>query len=146
MGMTYEQYMKDVIKPMRAELTSIGVQELLTPEAVEELMEGDAKQGTTLVVINSVCGCAAGQARPGVRHAITNGKQPDRLFTVFAGQEKEATAKLREYLLPNPPSSPSVALFKDGTLVHMIHRYQIEDRSASDIATDLMNAFEQHCG
>jgi putative YphP/YqiW family bacilliredoxin len=145
MSMTFEQYMKDVIQPMRQELTSLGIKELLTPDDVESLMEGDAKQGTTLVVINSVCGCAAGQARPGVRHAIANGKQPDRLYTVFAGQEKDATAKLREYLLPNPPSSPSVALFKDGQLVHMIHRFQIEDRSASDIANDLMIAFEQHC-
>jgi putative YphP/YqiW family bacilliredoxin len=145
MVMSFDAYMKDMIQPMRDDLTRLGVKELLTPEQVSELMEGEAKQGTTLVVINSVCGCAAGQCRPGVAKALQSETTPDHLYTVFAGQEKEATAKLREYLAPYPPSSPSIALFKDGELVHFVQRHQIEDRSADMIAGELIGAFDHYC-
>jgi putative YphP/YqiW family bacilliredoxin len=145
MVMSFDAYMKDMIQPMRDDLTRIGIKELLTPEQVAELMTGEAQQGTTLVVINSVCGCAAGQCRPGVAKALQHETKPDHLYTVFAGQEKEATAKLREYLAPYPPSSPSIALFKDGELVHFVQRHQIEDRSAEMIAGDLIGAFDHYC-
>jgi len=144
MVMSFDSYMRDMIQPMRDDLTRIGVKELLTPEQVEEVME-NTKEGTMLLVINSVCGCAAGQCRPGVAKALENDVKPDHLYTVFAGQEKDATAKAREYLAPYPPSSPSIALFKDGQLVHFIQRYQIEDRSAAMIAADLTGAFEEYC-
>lgn len=143
MFQSFDMYMKDMVQPMRDELTSLGIKELLTPEEV-----GDAlaqSKGTALVVVNSVCGCAAGQCRPGVAKALQNDSLPDHLFTVFAGQEKEATAKAREYFAPYPPSSPSIALLKDGELVHFIERHQIEDRSADAIAAELTAAFDQHC-
>lgn len=143
MFQSFDMYMKDMVQPMRDELTSLGIKELLTPEEV-----GDAlaqSKGTALVVVNSVCGCAAGQCRPGVAKALQNDSLPDHLFTVFAGQEKEATAKAREYFAPYPPSSPSIALLKDGELVHFIERHQIEDRSAEAIAAELTAAFDQHC-
>lgn len=143
MSMSFESYMRDMVQPMRDELTRIGVQELRTPEEAAEALEN--VKGTALLVINSVCGCAAGQCRPGVARALQNEVKPDQLFTVFAGQDKEATAKAREYLAPYPPSSPSIALFKDGQLVHFIQRHQIEDRSAEMIANDLIGAFEQYC-
>ncbi|NHN32315.1 BrxA/BrxB family bacilliredoxin [Paenibacillus agricola] len=143
MSMSFESYMKDMVQPMRDDLTRIGITELRTPEDVVANL-ADVK-GTALVVINSVCGCAAGQCRPGVAKALQNEIKPDHLFTVFAGQDKEATAKAREYLAPYPPSSPSIALFKDGQLVHFIQRHQIEDRSADLIATDLTSAFENFC-
>lgn len=143
MSMSFDHYMRDMVQPMRDELTSLGIQELLTPEAVEETLPN--LKGTTLVVINSVCGCAAGQARPGVAQALAHDLTPDHLFTVFAGQEKEATAKAREYFAPYPPSSPSIALLKDGELVHFIEREQIEDRSANDIAAALTGAFDRFC-
>ncbi|PZE19753.1 BrxA/BrxB family bacilliredoxin [Paenibacillus xerothermodurans] len=143
MSMSFESYMKDMIQPMRDELTRIGITELRTPEEVEDHLPN--AKGTALLVINSVCGCAAGQCRPGVARALQNEVKPDHLFTVFAGQDKEATAKAREYLAPYPPSSPSIALFKDGELVHFIQRHQIEDRSAEMIASDLINAFQQYC-
>ncbi|MBM7567721.1 BrxA/BrxB family bacilliredoxin [Paenibacillus sacheonensis] len=143
MSMSFERYMLDMVQPMRDDLTRIGIEELRTPEAVVEKLP-DAK-GTALLVINSVCGCAAGQCRPGVAHALQSDIKPDHLFTVFAGQDKEATAKAREYLAPYPPSSPSIALFKDGELVHFIERHQIENRSAADIAADLTSAFERYC-
>lgn len=143
MSMSFDQYMKDMVQPMRDELTSIGVQELLTPDAVEGAFN-EAK-GTTLVVVNSVCGCAAGQCRPGIAQALQHDLTPDHLFTVFAGQDKEATAKAREYFAPYPPSSPSIALMKDGELVHFIERHQIEDRSAAEIAADLKGAFDRFC-
>lgn len=143
MSMSFDQYMRDMVQPMRDELTSIGIKELRTPEEVEENL-GNV-QGTALVVINSVCGCAAGQCRPGVAHALQNEVKPDHLFTVFAGQDKEATAKAREYFAPYPPSSPSIALLKDGELVHFIERHQIENHSAEDIAIALNDAFEQYC-
>ncbi|WP_405081606.1 BrxA/BrxB family bacilliredoxin [Paenibacillus chitinolyticus] len=143
MVMSFDSYMRDMVQPMREDLTRIGVKELLTPEQVAETL--DNSEGTLLLVINSVCGCAAGQCRPGVAKALQNEVKPDHLYTVFAGQEKEATAKAREYLAPYPPSSPSIALFKDGQLVHFIQRHQIEDRSADMIAGDLTDAFEKYC-
>jgi putative YphP/YqiW family bacilliredoxin len=144
MAMSFDAYMKDMVQPMREDLTRLGINELLTPEQVAEALES-SKEGTTLLVINSVCGCAAGQCRPGVAKALQHDVKPDRLFTVFAGQEKDATAKAREYLAPYPPSSPSIALFKNGELAHFIQRHQIEDRSADMIAGDLVGAFEQYC-
>jgi len=143
MSMSFESYMKDMVQPMRDDLTRIGVTELRTPDEVVESLEN--AKGTALLVINSVCGCAAGQCRPGVAKALQHEAKPDHLFTVFAGQDKEATAKAREYLAPYPPSSPSIALFKDGELVHFIQRHQIEDRSAEMIAADLIGAFEHYC-
>lgn len=143
MGMSFDRYMRDMVQPMRDELTSLGIQELKTPEEVEELLP--TAKGTSLVVINSVCGCAAGQARPGVAHALQHEVTPDHLFTVFAGQDKEATAKAREYFAPYPPSSPSIALMKDGELVHFIERHQVENRSAEEIAADLTDAFDRYC-
>lgn len=133
----------DMIQPMRDELTSIGIKELRTPEEVEANLP-EAK-GTALVVINSVCGCAAGQCRPGVAQALQHDAVPDHLFTVFAGQDKEATAKAREYFAPYPPSSPSIALMKDGELVYFIERHSIENRSANEIAADLVGAFDKFC-
>ncbi|MFD2115402.1 BrxA/BrxB family bacilliredoxin [Paenibacillus yanchengensis] len=143
MSMSFERYMFDTIQPMRDELTNIGIKELRTPEEVEAHLP-DAK-GTTLVVINSVCGCAAGLCRPGVAKALENAVVPDHLFTVFAGQDKEATAAAREYFAPYPPSSPSIALLKDGELVHFIERHGIENRSAEEIAADLTEAFDKYC-
>jgi len=143
MSMSFDQYMKDMVQPMRDELTRLGIQELRTPEEVEASLP-DAK-GTALVVINSVCGCAAGQCRPGVAEALQHDITPDHLYTVFAGQDKEATAKAREYFAPYPPSSPSIALMKDGELVHFIERHQVEDRSAGEIAAELTSAFDRYC-
>lgn len=143
MSMSFEAYMRDMIQPMRDELTRLGIKELRTPEEVVENFE--QAKGTALVVVNSVCGCAAGQCRPGVAKALQHDVKPDHLFTVFAGQDKEATAKAREYFAPYPPSSPSIALLKDGELVHMIERHQIENRSADEIAADLTRAFDAHC-
>jgi len=143
MSMSFERYMLDMIQPMRDDLTRIGIEELRTPEEVEAKLPNAS--GTTLVVVNSVCGCAAGQCRPGVAEALGHDVVPDNLFTVFAGQDKEATAKAREYFLPYPPSSPSIALMKDGELVHFIERHQIENRSADDIAADLTDAFDRYC-
>lgn len=143
MSMSFEAYMRDMIQPMRDELTRLGIKELRTPEEVVENFE--QAKGTALVVVNSVCGCAAGQCRPGVAKALQHDVKPDHLFTVFAGQDKEATAKAREYFAPYPPSSPSIALLKDGELIHMIERHQIENRSADEIAADLTRAFDAHC-
>lgn len=143
MSMSFDQYMKDMVQPMRDDLTRLGIQELRTPEEVEASLP-DAK-GTALVVINSVCGCAAGQCRPGVAEALQHDITPDHLYTVFAGQDKEATAKAREYFAPYPPSSPSIALMKDGELVHFIERHQVEDRSAEEIAAELTSAFDRYC-
>lgn len=143
MAMSFDRYMKDMVQPMRDELTRIGVQELTTPEQVEEQLP--TAKGTTLLVINSVCGCAAGQCRPGVAQALEHSVTPDHLFTVFAGQDKEATAKAREYLAPYPPSSPSIAIMKDGELVHFIERHGIENRSGEEIAAELTAAFDRFC-
>lgn len=145
MFMSYEEYMKQVVQPMRDELTREGIAELTTPEAVEQVLEGDAAKGTTLVVVNSVCGCAAGLARPAVAAALKHDKKPDHLFTVFAGQDKEATAKAREYFTGYQPSSPSIALLKDGELVGMIERHQIESRSLEEIRDDLVSMFNKYC-
>jgi putative YphP/YqiW family bacilliredoxin len=128
---------------MRDELTSAGVQELQTPEEVDRFMA--EKGGTALLVFNSVCGCAAGMARPGVRQALQNGRKPDRIYSVFAGQDVEATAKARAYFPEIPPSSPSMAFFKDGELVWFLPRHRIEGRSADEVSRDLVQVFEEHC-
>ena len=136
-------YPEMLVAPMRAELTNIGFTELKTVEEVVNTLENS--KGTTLVVVNSVCGCAAGSARPGVALATKNTKLPDNLVTVFAGMEKEATDKARGYMMPYPPSSPSIALFKDGELVHMIERHHIEGRNAQMIADNPKAAFDEYC-
>ncbi|BAB05435.1 BrxA/BrxB family bacilliredoxin [Halalkalibacterium halodurans] len=143
MSMHYEDYMRQVVEPMRRELTERGFKELLTPEEVEQYME--SAEGTTLVVINSVCGCAAGLARPAAVTSLAHDKHPDHLVTVFAGQEKEATAKMREYLAPNPPSSPSMALFKGKELVHFIPREEIEGAEPEALIRRLAMAYNEHC-
>lgn len=135
-------YPPELVKPMREDLTSIGFQELHSAAEVDEAM---TKKGTTLVVVNSVCGCAAANARPGARMSLQNSKRPDNLFTVFAGVDKEATEKARDYMVPFPPSSPSMALFKDGELVHMLERHHIEGRPAEMIAENLMEAYNEFC-
>ena len=135
-------YPAELVKPMREDLTNVGFEELHTTEAVDQAI---AKEGTTLVVVNSVCGCAAANARPGARMSLENAKRPDNLVTVFAGVDKEATNKAREYMIPFPPSSPSMALFKDGELVHMLERHHIEGRPAELIAENLMDAYKEHC-
>lgn len=143
MSMSFDQYMRDSVQPMRDELTNLGIQELRTSEDVEAKLPN--AKGTVLVVVNSVCGCAAGQCRPGVVEALKHDLTPDHLYSVFAGQDKEATAKAREFFAPYPPSSPSIALLKDGELVHFIERHQVEDRSADQIAADLTSAFDRFC-
>ncbi|WP_017727967.1 BrxA/BrxB family bacilliredoxin [Halalkalibacterium ligniniphilum] len=144
MSMHYEEYMKQVVQPMRRELTDNGFQELLTVEDVENYMKN--AEGTTLVVINSVCGCAAGLARPAAVASLAHDRRPDHLVTVFAGQEKEATAKMREFLAPHPPSSPSMALFKGNELVHFIPREDIEGSDPETIIRRLALAYNEHCG
>lgn len=137
-------YSEMMVKPMREELTSVGVQELRTAQDVDAFMAD--KSGTALLVVNSVCGCAAGMARPGIRLALQHGgKRPDRTATVFAGQDLEATARARSYFPDIPPSSPSIAFLKDGELVYFIPRHRIEGRDANAVAGDLVAAFEEHC-
>jgi putative YphP/YqiW family bacilliredoxin len=136
-------YPEQIVTPMRAELTQNGFTELRSAAEVDSTLQ--AAQGTTLLVVNSVCGCAAGAARPGVLLALQQGKRPDNLATVFAGVDKEAVDKARQYLMPYPPSSPAIALFKDGKLVHILERHHIEGRSADMIAGNLAMAFEQFC-
>lgn len=136
-------YPAEIVLPMKEELTDNGFTELLTSESVDNQLK---EKGTTLVVVNSVCGCSAGTARPGVLMAVANAaKKPDHLSTSFAGFDIDAVRKLREHLLPYPPSSPSIALFKDGQLVHFIERHQIEGRPAQMIAQNLMAAFNEYC-
>ncbi|ATL47891.1 hypothetical protein COR50_12345 [Chitinophaga caeni] len=136
-------YPAELVMPMKAELTDNGFTELLTPGAVDEALK---QEGTTLVVINSVCGCSAGTARPGVLLAVANSeKKPDRLTTSFAGFDSAAVQQIRTHLMPYPPSSPSIALFKDGQLVHFIERHMIEGRPAQLIAASLVDAFEEYC-
>lgn len=136
-------YPEEIVQPMKEELTENGFKELRTKTEVDEQLK---EEGTTLVVINSVCGCSAGTARPGVLMAVTNAtKKPDHVTTSFAGFDEEAVKTLRQHLMPYPPSSPSIALFKNGQLVHFIERHQIEGRSAQMIANNLISAFEQHC-
>ncbi|MGH7679535.1 MAG: BrxA/BrxB family bacilliredoxin [Gemmatimonadaceae bacterium] len=136
-------YPEALVHPMRAELTQIGFEELRTPGEVDQKLTAD---GTTLVVVNSICGCAARMARPAVRIALQQSDaKPDHLTTVFAGQEKEATDRARSYFTGYPPSSPSIALLRDGQIVFMLERWQIEGRPAPEIARDLTAAFEEHC-
>ena len=136
-------YPSDIVLPMKSELTQHGFEDVATAEAVEAAVN---QSGTTLFVINSVCGCSAGTARPGVLHAVQNAsKKPAHLATSFAGFDIDAVKKVRSYLLPYPPSSPAIALLKDGQLVHMIERHMIEGRSAEMISANLQQAFEEHC-
>lgn len=136
-------YPEELVSPMRADLTIAGFQELTTPEAVDSAM--NEQKGTALVVVNSVCGCAAGNARPGVKMSLQTDKKPDRLLTVFAGQDLEAVQEARKFMFPYPPSSPSIALFKDGKLVHFIERHHIEGRPAQLIAENLKAAYNEYC-
>ena len=135
-------YPAELVKPMREEVTNIGFGELHTSEDVAIAID---QKGTTLVVVNSVCGCAAANARPGVNHSLQNEKTPDHLVTVFAGVDTEATNTARDLMVPFPPSSPSIALFKDGILVHMVERHHIEGRPAELISENLKAAFNDHC-
>ena len=135
-------YPPELVKPMREDLTNVGFEELHTTAAVDTAI---AKEGTTLVVVNSVCGCAAANARPGARMSLENSKRPTNLVTVFAGVDKEATDQARSHMVPFPPSSPSMALFKNGELVHMLERHHIEGRPAKLIAENLMDAYNEHC-
>ncbi len=136
-------YPPELTAPMRQELVDMGVQDLTTPEQVDSLVKGE---GTALVVINSVCGCAAGNARPGVAMALNNDTLPQRMGTVFAGVDKEATDRARDHIVGYPPSSPSIALFKNGEPVFVLERHMIEGRGPQEIAYDLVEAFDKHCG
>lgn len=138
----YIMYPEDLVTPMRQDLTMAGFNELFTADEVEQAL---AKEGTTLVVVNSVCGCAAANARPAAKLSLKNEKNPDQLITVFAGVDFEAVNKAREMMVPFPPSSPSMALFKDGELVHMIERHHIEGRPAEMIADNLVSAYDEFC-
>lgn len=135
-------YPAELVKPMREDLTKVGFEELHTPAEVDAAI---AKEGTTLVVVNSVCGCAAANARPGARMSLQNAKRPDHIVTVFAGVDFDAVTRARELMVPFPPSSPSMALFKDGELVHMLERHHIEGRPADLIADNLMDAYNEYC-
>ncbi|MNK24085.1 hypothetical protein D3C87_423880 [compost metagenome] len=135
-------YPADLVLPMKAELTDKGFQDLTTPAEVDSALK---QSGTTLLVINSVCGCAAGAARPGVLYSLTGEKKPDHLVTAFAGFDSDAVAEARRLLAPFPPSSPAVALFKDGELVHMLERHHIEGNPAGAIAANLQAAFDEYC-
>ncbi|HMB63733.1 MAG TPA: BrxA/BrxB family bacilliredoxin [Eudoraea sp.] len=135
-------YPAELVKPMREDLASAGFEELYTAKAVENAIK---KEGTTLVVVNSVCGCAAANARPAAKLSLQNGKRPDHLITVFAGVDTEAVDAARNLMVPFPPSSPSMALFKDGELVHMIERHHIEGRPAELIAENLTEAYNEFC-
>lgn len=145
MSQFFFQQMEQMVQPMRDELTSIGFTELKTPEEVDTALTGEGAKGTTLIVVNSVCGCAAGLARPAVAASLKHDKTPDHLYTVFAGQDKEATAQARKYFTDQPPSSPSFALLKDGELVYMIHRDQIENVPMEEIAAHLVKIYDQYC-
>ena len=135
-------YPEEMVKPMRAELSEAGFQDLYSAETVEQAI---SKEGTTLVVVNSVCGCAARNARPGAKMSLDNAKKPSNLITVFAGVDKEAVDKAREHMFPFPPSSPCMALFKNGELVHMLERHHIEGRPAELIAENLKDAYNEFC-
>lgn len=143
MNLHVPMYDPTLVQPMRDELTRLGFDELRTPDQVDQAMARTDQ--TTLVVVNSVCGCASGRARPATAMAIRNGNRPARLLTVFAGQDAEATARARSYFAPYPPSSPQIALFKDGKLVFMLERRNIENRTPTDIAADLAGAFDRFC-
>lgn len=137
-----QRYPEPFIAPMRAELSRLGFEDLKTPEAVDAAVQ---QAGTTMIVVNSVCGCAAGKARPGIALALSKGKRPDHLATVFAGADVEATETARAHFAPYPPSSPSVAIMKDGKLVYMMERRDIESRTADMIAAELQQALDTHC-
>ena len=137
-------YSELMIRPMREELTRIGVEELRTPEDVQKTIENST--GTVMVVVNSICGCAAGKARPGIARALQHSVRPDKVGTVFAGADIEATEKARSYFTGYEPSSPSIAIMKDGKIVYMMERRQIEGRDASQVASELIQAFDQHLG
>lgn len=136
-------YPEELVAPMKADLTGVGFEELTTAESVDQALKSEDE--TVLLVVNSVCGCAAGNARPGVKSALDNEKTPDKLTTVFAGVDKEATEQARKYMLPYPPSSPAIALFKGGKLAHMLERHHIEGRPAEMIAEHLKAAFNEIC-
>jgi putative YphP/YqiW family bacilliredoxin len=136
-------YPEIMVVPMREELTRLGVQELRSAKEVDQAIQ--PMKGTAIVVVNSICGCAAGRMRPAVRVALQNSVRPEKLFSVFAGQDKEATDRARSYITGYPPSSPSIAIFRDGKLVHMLQRSDIEHREASDIALELKKAFDKYC-
>ncbi len=138
-------YDEAMVTPMRQELTNLGVQELRTAEEVDKLFTPEVSQGTTLVIVNSVCGCAAGGARPGVALALKHSNKPSKITTVFAGQDTEATARARSYIKGYAPSSPSMALFKDGQVVFMLERREIEGRPPEMIASALTTAFDKYC-
>jgi putative YphP/YqiW family bacilliredoxin len=142
MNMDFNLFMNDVVRQARQEITAAGYEELKTPEEVEEVL---TKSGTTLVMVNSVCGCAGGIARPAAAHSLHYDKRPDYLVTVFAGQDKEATEKARSFFTGYPPSSPSFALIKDGKLVTMIERHDIEGHDPMSVVSKLQNAFELYC-
>ena len=137
-------YPEIMVAPMREELTRLGVQQLRTVEEVDRELANPS--GTAMVIVNSICGCAAGRMRPAVRMALQHSAKPNRLFTVFAGQDPAATERARSYFAPYPPSSPSIAIFREGELVHMMERSDIEHRDSLDIATELKRVFDQHCG
>jgi putative YphP/YqiW family bacilliredoxin len=142
MRLPQQMYDERLVSPMRQDLTRLGVEELRTPEDVDRVM---AQKGTTLVVVNSVCGCSARMARPAVAIALQNPIKPDQLTTVFAGQDADATSRARAYFTGYPPSSPQIGLMKDGRVVFMLERWQIEGRPAAEIAHDLVNAFNKYC-
>ena len=135
-------YPEAIVKPMKAELVSAGFEELTSPEDVDKAIQS---QGTVLMVVNSVCGCAAGAARPGVKKSLENGKKPSKLTTVFAGYDTEAVTEARKFFAPYPPSSPSIALFKNGELVHFIERHNIEGHNANAISEHLKAVYDEYC-
>ncbi|MBM7571011.1 BrxA/BrxB family bacilliredoxin [Aquibacillus albus] len=139
----YDQYMKEISQPMRDELTEAGFQELTAPEQVDDFVT--TTKGTSLVVVNSVCGCAAGLARPAVRLSLDSPQKPDNLVTVFAGQDREATARMRDYFEGIEPSSPSIALMKDGQVLHFIPREEIEGHEVEEIVNNLTTTYQQYC-
>jgi putative YphP/YqiW family bacilliredoxin len=140
---TRDMYPVEITEPMARELSDFGFESLKTPEQVSQVL--DQTEGTVMVVVNSVCGCAAANARPGAKISIQHNPKPDRMVTVFAGVDQSATAKARDYMLPYPPSSPAIALFKDGKLVHFLERHHIEGRSAEIISENLKMAFDRYC-
>ncbi len=136
-------YPELMVVPMREDLKSVGVEELRTPEEVDRALANQS--GTAMVVVNSICGCAAGRMRPAVKAALRHSSRPEKIFSVFAGQDRDATDRARSYFAGYPPSSPSVAILRDGKLVHMMQRSDIEHRESLDIAAELKRAFDQHC-
>jgi putative YphP/YqiW family bacilliredoxin len=136
-------YPEIMVIPMREELTRLGIEELRSADDVDRFVQNEP--GTTMVVVNSICGCAAGRMRPAVRLALQNATKPAKIATVFAGQDTEATARARSYFTGYPPSSPSIAILRDGKVIYMMHRHQIETRDAAAIAAELRGAFDQHC-